>query len=247
MCLIVFAIHVSEEYPLIFLSNRDEFYQRPTQKMHWWEGDHILAGKDLQAGGTWMAIHKNKKIAAVTNYRDPKRNSPTAPSRGQIPVDILVNDIQDFQSYVLQQAAFWEQMNGFNLLYFDGMRMHYYSNISKEIKTIEQGIFALSNAFLDTDWPKTIFAKQLLEEKIHKKELSTEHLLSILTHQEYPEVSQLPNTGVGIEMEKMLSPIFISSPIYGTRTHSILTLDKTHDLQITEIQSLTKEISSFQI
>lgn len=247
MCLIVFALNVSEEYPLIFLSNRDEFYQRPAQNMHWWEGNKILAGKDLQAGGTWLAVHKNKKIAAVTNYRDPHRNSSTAPSRGQIPVDILVNDCKDFKEYIHQNESYWNQMNGFNLLYFDGKQMHYYSNISKEIQTLNKGIYALSNAFLDTPWPKALSAKSLLEEKIQQKKISTTDLFTILSNQEYPAISNLPNTGVGMEMEKMLSPIFITSPIYGTRTHTIITLNQNKELEITENQSLTQENQIFRI
>lgn len=247
MCLIVIAIDQDENFPFIFLSNRDEFYHRPTQSMHWWDDNAILAGKDLQAGGTWLGIHSDKKIAAVTNYRDPERNDPNAPSRGAIPTDILIDSPVDFEKYVLEHQSFWETMNGFNLLYHNGTSTYYYSNISKEIILLSKGIHAVSNAFMNTPWPKVIHSKASLQDIISQGKISEDFLIQLLSNpQRYPE-DLLPDTGVGIEMEKMLSAVCIESPVYGTRTHTVILKDKKGHLHITEQQTLSQETIRFVI
>lgn len=247
MCLIVLAIDVSEEFPLIFLSNRDEFYQRPTENMHWWDDQDILAGKDLQAGGTWLAINSKKQIAAVTNYRDPHHFKNDAPTRGNIPVDILHSNFENFEDYVKIHQDIWSEMNGFNLLYHDGKSTYYYSNISKQIEILKPGIHAISNAFLNTPWPKVIHSKEILRKLIDNKRFEDDELLSLLKNSEKYSEESLPETGVGIEMEKVLSAIHIQSPIYGTRTHTIITKNNHGVLNISEHQVLSENLSIYNI
>lgn len=247
MCLIAFAIHQDEKYPFIFIANRDEFYERPAEPMHWWKEENILAGKDLLAGGTWIAFGKNHQFAAVTNYRDPKNNHPTAPSRGAIPVNLIKENPMDFHQYVKDNKAFWKEMNGFNLLYHNGKDTYYYSNISEEIKQLEDGIYAISNAFLDTPWPKTIAVKSNLQNLIENKNISIENLLQILNnHEKYPS-DQLPNTGVGIEMEKVLSPICIQTPIYGTRVSTVFLKENNGMAQVVERDVLKERVQVFDL
>lgn len=247
MCLIAFAIHQDEQYPFIFIANRDEFYERPAQAMHWWEDHNILAGKDLLAGGTWIAFGKNQQFAAVTNYRDPKNINPTAPSRGTIPVNLVKEILLDFVQYVKDNKAYWREMNGFNLLYHNGKETYYYSNISEEVKKLEDGIYAISNAFLDTSWPKTIAVKSSLQKLIQSKNISVDDLLQILNDSNKYPTDQLPETGVGIEMEKVLSPICIQTPIYGTRVNTVFLKDKDGKAQVVERDVLKKSVVSFEI
>lgn len=247
MCLIAFAIHQDEQYPFIFIANRDEFYERPTQAMHWWENQSILAGIDLLAGGTWIAFGKNQQFAAVTNYRDPKNINPTAPSRGAIPVGLIKNQPIDFKQYVNDNKANWKEMNGFNLVYHNGNETFYYSNISEEVKNLEDGIYAISNAFIDTSWPKTIAVKSKLQQEISNKNISVDHLLQILNDSNKYPTDQLPNTGVGLEMEKVLSPICIQTPLYGTRVNTVFLKHKDGRAQVVERDVLKKSIVSFEI
>ncbi|HUH75288.1 MAG TPA: NRDE family protein [Chitinophagales bacterium] len=247
MCLIAFAIQQDEQYPFIFIANRDEFYERPTQSMHWWEDENIVAGKDLLAGGTWIAFGKNQQFAAVTNYRDLERNQPTAPSRGAIPVNLIKENPTNFQQYVINNKAHWSEMNGFNLLYHNGKETFYYSNISEEVKTLDSGVYAISNAFLDTPWPKVVAVKSRLQHIIENEKISVDNLLEILSnHNIYPE-EQLPETGVGIEMEKLLSPICIQSPIYGTRVSTIFLKGNNGTAHVAERDVLKNTILSFDI
>src|SRR5690554_2025388 len=144
MCLIIVAINQVDNYPLVFLSNRDEFYQRPTKSMHWWKDEDVLAGKDLQAGGTWLAINSQQQFAAVTNYRDLEHNDPNAPSRRAIPIDLIKHPPEDFKNYVKNHQELWDKMNGFNLIYYTGHFIYYYSSTSKEVIELQDGIYVIS-------------------------------------------------------------------------------------------------------
>ncbi|MCO5230507.1 MAG: NRDE family protein [Chitinophagales bacterium] len=247
MCLITIALQQSPQYPIILLANRDEFYNRKASAMHWWKDEAILAGKDLQGGGTWLAINTDKHFASVTNYRDPKSMRTDAPSRGSIPIDVLKYASSNFERFVQSQQSEWSKMNGFNLIYHNGKDTYYYSNISKEIKKLESGLYGLSNAFLDTPWPKVIQIKSSLQSLIDDKKLNTEDFLKILENPTQFPIEKLPHTGVGLEMEKILSPICIHSPIYGTRVHSIITLNAQNQMSVIEKDTLSNTIVQFQI
>ena len=233
MCLILFGYKVSEKYPLVIAANRDEFYQRHTAPMHFWEDrPSILAGKDLEQGGTWFGVSKNGRFAALTNYRDPSSIRPKAPSRGEIIVDYLQSNEPDseyFKSF--RQKA--ETYNGFNLIFGNMENLYWFSNLKDSPEKIKPGIHGISNHFLDTPWPKVKSGKKALEKIINKK-ISSLNLFPILTDQSVPDEILLPDTGVGLEMEKILSPLFIQSDIYGTRSSTVMIADREGNLDISE-------------
>jgi len=244
MCLIILAIDQHPDYPVIMLSNRDEFYYRPAAPMHWWTDQDILAGQDIQAGGTWLAIGKNKQMAAVTNYRDLQRNDPNAPSRGQIPVD-FVNNATDTPSFITAHREIWSGMNGFNALFYDGQTFYWYSNISDEAVKLTPGIYGISNAQLDTPWPKVLAGKQRLQAAIQNNDLTPELLVAIMADTHPYDEERLPDTGVGLEMERMLSPICIVSPVYGSRVTTIITRNTQGVLNVLEKDILNGSSRTF--
>ncbi|MCP3900997.1 MAG: NRDE family protein [Desulfobacteraceae bacterium] len=233
MCLILFGYKVSEKYPLVLVANRDEFYQRPTAPMHFWEDrPSILAGKDLEQGGTWFGVSKNGRFAALTNYRDPSSIKQHAPSRGEIIVDYLQSNKPEkeyFKSF--RQKA--KTYNGFNLIFGNMENLYWFSNLKNSFEKIKPGIHGISNHFLDTPWPKVASGKKALEKIINEK-ISSQDLFPILTDQSMPDESLLPDTGVGIELEKMLSPLFIQSDIYGTRSSTVMIADRQGNLDVSE-------------
>lgn len=228
MCLILFAHHVHPEYKLIVAANRDEFYKRPTKPADYWE-DHpeILAGRDTEAGGTWMGINKRKEVALLTNFRDLKNIRLDAPSRGHLVADFLKNNdrASDYLNKIAQNGVAY---NGFNLIAGNYDELFYYGNYQEGVHKISPGIHGLSNALLDTPWPKIDRGLNKLESLIDEDEVNPESLFSILYDNEKAPLEKLPDTGVGEEMEKMLSPMFIKSPEYGSRCSTVLLVDK-HD------------------
>lgn len=247
MCLLVIAIDQTPDLPLIFLSNRDEFYARETVSMHWWKDQEILAGRDLKAGGTWLGINSKQHIAAVTNFRNLQHQRADAPTRGSVPTNLLLAQPKSFTEHVKSKEDEWSLMNGFNLFYYNGHNFYHYSNVSKKVTQLSKGIYAISNADLDTPWPKVVHIKKYLTEAIEQNDISTNSLLDILKDtQPYPE-ENLPDTGVGLEMEKVLSPICIQSPVYGTRTHTIITQSSSQEMKIYEEQTLTQVHKEYRL
>jgi uncharacterized protein with NRDE domain len=239
MCLILFAIQHHPFYDLILLANRDEFYNRPSAPACFWKDfPTLLAGRDLQAGGTWLGITKQGKIAAITNYRDPSLYKINAPSRGLLVSDFLQNakDTKEYLSSINQRVS---DYNGFNLILGQRNRLFWHSNRSSQIRSLSSGIYGISNHLLDSPWPKVIRGKAMLRNIISKgKELSQEEVFEqvfqYLRDNHVPDDRDLPDTGIGLERERMLSSIFITSPGYGTRSSTILLIDK--DNQVTLIE-----------
>lgn len=236
MCLITFAYKVSSEYPLILLANRDEFYNRPTQKAHYWEENGaplILAGKDLKAGGTWMGVNNNKKWAAVTNHRNLKNIKQDAPTRGDLVPHFLKSNSSG-KEYLSQLKKEASKYNGFNLLVGDETGIFHYSNISNKITELQPGIHGLSNALLNTPWPKLNRAKEKLENKVQENEFSKNELFKILNDTAKAQENQLPNTGLSTAFEKEVSSIFIDTDGYGTRCSTLLLKDKSKNMKFVE-------------
>ncbi|WP_022664641.1 NRDE family protein [Desulfospira joergensenii] len=248
MCLILFSFKASKSWPLVLAANRDEFYSRPTAPMDFWdESPSILAGRDLEQGGTWLGIHARGRFAALTNYREPTQVRKNAPSRGSIIPEFLESrgKIRDFLK-ILDRGA--DLYNGFNLLAGEirnrDIILYWYSNRARETVLVSPGIHGLSNCFLDTDWPKVSRGKAMLEQALNpdkgherKKEpsrLDKKNLFTILEDSQQPEDSKLPNTGVGIEWERILSPLFVQSPTYGTRSSTLLTINRDGEFAVTE-------------
>jgi uncharacterized protein with NRDE domain len=229
MCLLIFAFKTHPTYKLILAANRDEYYDRPTAPAGFWdEAPYLLAGKDLRAGGTWFGITRNGKIAVITNYRDPASIKENAPSRGEIVSHYLLGpDGPD--AYLKNLSTKADDYNGFNLVLGERERLIWYSNRSGEPHNLSPGIFGLSNHLLDTPWPKVSSSKDALANQISGgKEPSPEALFRILRDRTIPDDDHLPSTGVDIEWERILSPIFIKSPDYGTRSSTLLFIDH-HD------------------
>jgi len=235
MCLILFAYEYHSASRLVLAANRDEFYERPTAPMKFWE-DHtdLLAGRDLRSLGTWMGITQSGKFAAITNYREPGNQKPSAPSRGGLISDYLIGN-DGPAAYLDRIKANARQYNGFNLLVGDNERLMYYSNRGGEVMQLEPGIYGLSNRRLDTDWPKVRLGKNRMKSLLdaHQR-VPQDRLLELLQSRDIPQDDHLPDTGVGLEWERTLAPIFISSPNYGTRCSTILTIGADKSVNVME-------------
>ena len=154
MCLILFAYRSLPDYRLVLAANRDEFYDRPTRHVAFWDdAPEILAGRDLKAGGTWMGITKKGRFAAITNYRDSGMTIENAPSRGDLVKDFLIGKSRP-HDYLESLQNKGQDYNGFNLIIGDGNELFYYSNRDGNIHNIEPGVHGLSNHLLNTPWPK---------------------------------------------------------------------------------------------
>jgi uncharacterized protein with NRDE domain len=237
MCLILFAYRHHPHFPLILAANRDEFYERPTRALGFWSDQpEIAAGRDLKRMGTWMGINRRGRLAAVTNYREPGVQKVEAQSRGRLVTDFLGGRIPA-PDYLRQLRATGHLYNGFNLILGDVQGLYYYSNRSGTASTVPPGIHGLSNHLIDTRWPKVRTGKSRLAAILaeSKKDIDRQRLLHALQDQSIPPDDQLPDTGVGPAWERMLAPIFITSPTYGTRCSSVLTIDKDGQLDFTEI------------
>lgn len=221
MCLIVFAYKIHADYKLILVANRDEFYARPASVAHWWDDrPEILGGRDMRAKGTWMGISKSGRFACVTNYR-ALSNRGDAKSRGELPVSFLTNgDLPREYNHKLQGTG--SQYNGFNLLTFDEEMVHF-SNYENKVNLLESGIYGLSNALLDTPWPKVKKVKQEVKKALDK-EVKTDVLFNLMQDTSVAEDDALPNTGLSYDMEKALSAICIRMPHYGTRCSTVVTI-----------------------
>ena len=227
MCLILLAVKTHPEYKLILAANRDEYYERPSEPPYFWKDTpELLAGRDLVGGGTWLGITKKGRIAAVTNYRDPANVKADAPSRGKLVTNFLRSDLAP-SSYLDLIRRENDRYNGFNLILGDRERITWYSNRSDKVTPLLPGVHGLSNRLLDTPWPKVVRAKAWFEEIIRSREdLSSESVFRLLKDQTVASDDRLPKTGVPLEWERILSPIFITSPTYGTRSSTVVLIDK---------------------
>lgn len=223
MCLILFAYEVHPSYRLVVAANRDEFYDRPTAAAGFWrDAPEVLAGRDLTHGGTWLGVTRDSRFAAVTNYRDPRAVRPDAPSRGHLVGDFLKGSDSPAE-YLARVAGGGPRFNGFNLLAGDAGSLHYYSNRGGAPRRLAPGVYGLSNHLLDTSWPKVEAGKRALAALVSAGgELEVESIFRVLSDREPADDSRLPDTGVGLEAERTLSPLFITGPRYGTRCSTVL-------------------------
>ena len=222
MCLIVFAWRPGHALPLIVAANRDEFYARPTQALTAWEdAPGVHAGRDLEAGGTWLGVGPQGRFAALTNIRDP--GQPLGPrSRGELVAGYLQGEL-GVEAYLDQVASRSKQYSGFNLLVGDERQLGYLHAREAAPRLLEPGVYGLSNAGLDTPWPKLVKARRGLERLLDSAE--PQQLLTLLADAETASDGELPETGVGLATEKLLSSVFIASQNYGTRASTVLIVD----------------------
>ena len=232
MCLIVFAWHVVPGVPVIAAANRDEFYDRPaTPAGPWPHAPHVIAGRDLQGGGSWMGVSLTgpggPRFAALTNIRGPQERRLDAPSRGALVADYLRGEL-DAAAYVAELAARPDLYNGYNLVLGDRETLYWYSNRGKDDprngQPLERGrIYGISNGLLDTPWPKVLRTKAQFASLLCQGAPEDAYFEMLADTTRAPDV-RLPETGVPIEMERMLSPVCIESPEYGTRTSTVVKL-----------------------
>jgi uncharacterized protein with NRDE domain len=221
VCLILVAWRTHVDHPLVVAANRDEYYRRATASANFWP-DHpqLLAGRDLEAGGTWMGVTRTGRFAALTNFRDPASHQPNAPSRGALVADYL-KGTASIDHYLDALPA--SDYNGFNLLLGDGQRLVAFSNVSLERHELAPGIHGLSNALLDTPWPKVGAGKTALEAALAALPIEAP-LLRLLRDDTIHPDSALPATGVPLEWERLLSAAFIRGADYGTRCSTVVTV-----------------------
>ncbi len=237
MCLILFAWQTHPRYPLVVAANREEFHARPTAAAEFWqEMPQLLAGRDLQAGGTWLGITRTGRFAAITNYREPQAPElPLERSRGHLVRDFLADEVspQSHAGLLQEQAAAYR---GFNLLLGDPDQLLYVSNRSDRPVSVGAGCHGLSNHLLDTDWPKVHSGQAHLETLLEDDRLDSEALFELLTDRtltpgEMPldfEDSDLP--------EQLMRHYFIVSPVYGTRSSTVLLADRDGNVEFVERQ-----------
>jgi len=223
MCLIAWNWQPKSETALLLLSNRDEFYARPTLPLHWWPGGQVLAGQDLQAGGTWLGVDRRGRLAALTNYRMPVNDPQARPTRGRLVADFLQGDSDAF-TYLTALAPSAGRYNPFNLLLYDGQQLLGMESRHGRIVALPAGIGAVSNADFNTPWPKLERLKSALKEQCLAGQTAVPKLLPLLQDRAQAPDSSLPQTGVPLELERRLSATFIASEHYGTRASSIVRL-----------------------
>jgi uncharacterized protein with NRDE domain len=235
MCLIIFAYKAHPKYDLVLAANRDEYYSRPTLPLGFWKDmPDILAGRDLKEKGTWLGMHRGGRIAAVTNYREPLAARPLAPSRGRLVTEFLSRGaVPETHLENLMRCA--GHYNGFNLLAGDRNGLFYCSNRSEGVHSVNPGIHGISNHLMNTPWPKVIRAKKRLERIVKVRgTIDPEDIFQMLIDTGTPPDERLPDTGIGLSWERVLSPIFIKSPTYGTRSSSVILRESSGALLFTE-------------
>ena len=232
MCLVAIAWKADPDFPLLISANRDEVFQRPTMPLHQWDSG-IMAGKDLQGGGTWMGFHQNGKWALLTNYRDFSQKRNPKISRGKLVSEFLESDLS-LENYL---NRIWEERNqydGFNLLVSDGDRLFYASNYSESPVEVSPGIHGLSNGLLNDPWPKTELAKMQLSTLMAEK-LNIEQLLQTLKSTDTYPPEILPKTGAPLPLEIGLSAQLIRiKPDYGTVSSTAVLRSKNGFTQLSE-------------
>jgi len=231
MCLVLIAWRADPDFPCLVAANRDEFHARPTARAEWWP-DHpgILAGRDLKSYGTWLGVTRSGRFAALTNYRDPSRrrvNTPgvDTPSRGELVTSMLESgaSVAEGLAYLRGVSSNYD---GFNLIFSDGKRLGIYESVRGAGRELGPGIYGLSNHLLDTPWPKVQNAKSRLTAALSGL-TDTAPLLALLRDDRPALDAQLPQTGVSLEWERLLSSAFVRATDYGTRCSTIIRFEVT--------------------
>lgn len=232
MCLILFAWQMHADYPLLLAANRDEFYRRPTLPLApWQDAPDIIGGRDLAAGGGWLACHADGRFAAVTNVRQGLQPQAGAKSRGQLITNYFKSNLQPHEFIEKIEP---ESYDGFNLLLGNRQELYYYSNRNNvQPERLQPGIYGLSNHRLDTPWPKVARAKKAFTAALDALP-APEPFFQLLANRTLAPGPELPQTGIPIAVEHMLSAIFIASPDYGTRASTFMLRHRDASFSMTE-------------
>jgi len=237
MCLILLAWNHHPAYRLILAANRDEVHARPSAPAAWWEQPPgILAGRDLAGGGTWCGIDRRGRWAAVTNFRDfrdPATRRENAPSRGLLVSDFLASGTRP-ESGLTALTTQAGDYRPFNLLAGDRQEIAYFGSREGRVRRLPPGLYGLSNALLDTPWPKVTSAKAALACLLRQEQVASEELFALLADRTPAPDVDLPDTGLGLPRERLLSSRFICSEAYGTRCSTLLLIRKDGRVEFRE-------------
>lgn len=231
MCLLFHCRDADEKLPFILLANRDEFYERPTRAAEFWsENPEVLAGRDLRRHGTWLGITRTGRWAALTNFREPSRASFER-SRGDIVRDYLTGDCSA-RDFAARLEGIANEYDGFNLLFGNRDESLWLSNRGGSLQTLEPGVYGLSNHLLETPWPKVAHGKRTLRAELENGPVTDRLFAPLADPTVYEE--DLPDTGMGPEVERMLSSAFIASAEYGTRSSTLVMMNRDGDAYFEE-------------
>jgi uncharacterized protein with NRDE domain len=237
MCLLVLAWQVHPRYRLVVAANRDEFHERPTAAMaKWAPPDDIIAGRDLRAGGTWLAMDRARRFGIITNFRDLQPPAPGAPSRGNLIPNYLRNGAGP-ERYLKGLQPNAGGYSGFNLLLTDSDSLWYASNRANDFaRPLPPGIYGLSNEFLDTPWPKLQRVRRRFDPLLMQRgEVPPDELFAMLADSTPAGINEeLPKTGLSPVWEQLLSSPFIRNEDYGTRCSTIVLLEPSGAVSLTE-------------
>ena len=234
MCLILLAWQPGGDFPLVIAANRDEFHARPAAPATFWpQHPQVLAGRDLQQGGTWLGITRDGRFAAVTNYREPGPPVVPSVSRGWLVQDFLLGTASP-GDYLRRVERHADHYNGFGLVVGDRDGLGYFSNRGGPPQQLTPGLYGLSNHLLDTPWPKVQRGKRGLAGILATGEPTAAGIMALLRDSTPAADEALPDTGVGLEKERWLSPIFVSNPDHGTRSSTVIIGNAAGRIMFTE-------------
>ena len=222
MCVLAFAWHAHPRWSLIVAGNRDEFHERPAAPLARWSRDVLIAGKDLQSGGTWLGVSEAGRFAVVTNLRGFGPPAPARTSRGALVTRMLADPAED------PLAVDLDDYNPFNLIVADPARAWFLTNRPEpDGLLLAPGLYGLSNSRLDEPWPKTLRLKSVLTDWIVGEAREPERLLDALGERALPDVGLHAAPQSDVPQEPALSPVFILDPIYGTRCSTVVAIDRS--------------------
>ena len=253
MCFLLLALNQTDQYPFVLAANRDEFYQRKTAQLHFWnDKPHILGGRDMEQSGTWMAVTQTGRFAAITNYREVKSGFVAPRSRGLLVTDYL-DSTQTDEEFITRLQGTNDQYAGYNLIFGQlPCDLYYFSNRQNNsaVKLIDN-TFALSNHLLDTPWPKVTKGKESFEQIIREPDIE-QPLFELLKDESKAPQNELPDTGIDKNFEHLLSSIYIESANYGSRCSSVIKVDQSGLLSFCELtynsdQTLKENPISFSL
>lgn len=232
MCLVVLGWQQHPDFPLIIAGNRDEFHARPTTAARWWaDAPDIAGGRDLQAGGSWLALHRDGRIATVTNFRDAQKPSSKYRSRGHLVTEFLRSTESPIDYLNAIEA---EEYAGFNLLVSDGATLAWLSNRGDGARVLSAGIYGLSNALLDSPWHKVVQSKLALQNLIQCDKVNESELFRLLDDRGRASVAEVESSHLAFETAHAISAPFIVLPDYGTRSSSVVLLDSAGSWRFNE-------------